>query len=119
MTEITQYLPDIQGKELFMIEHTVQGMSESQKRYFAAMYSERRREPMVVLVLGLLGFAGIGGINRFYVGQTGMGILYLLTGGLFLIGTILDIFKYRELAYEYNEEKALDVAMTVKKADGF
>ena len=119
MTEITQYLPNVQGKELFMIEHTVQGMSEGQKRHFAAMYSERRREPAVVLVLGLLGFVGIAGINRLYVGKIGSGILYFLTSGILLIGTILDIFKYRDLAYDYNEEKALDIAMMVKKADGF
>ncbi len=119
MNDITQYLPGVQGKELFMLEHTMEGMTENQKRHFAAIYAERRRDPNVVLGLGLLGFAGIAGINRFYIGQTGKGILYFLTGGLCLIGTILDIFKYRELAYEYNEEKALDIAMMVRKSESF
>jgi TM2 domain-containing membrane protein YozV len=119
MSDITSYIPGVQGKELFMLEHTMGGMTEDQKRHFAAMYGERRRDPNIVMGLGLLGFAGIAGVNRFYVGQIGKGILYFLTGGLCLIGTVLDIFKYRDLAYEYNEEKALDVAMMVKRADSF
>ncbi|HYF03882.1 MAG TPA: TM2 domain-containing protein [Patescibacteria group bacterium] len=119
MSNITSYLPNVEGRELFMLEHTTATMTESQRRYFAAIYGEQRKEPMMVLGLGLLGFMGFGGINRFYVKKIGSGILYFLTGGLFFIGTILDIFKYRDLAYQYNEEKALDIAMAVKKADNF
>ena len=36
-------------------------------------------------------FLGGLGIHRFYVGKIGTGILYLLTGGLFGIGWIVDI----------------------------
>jgi TM2 domain-containing membrane protein YozV len=30
------------------------------------------------------------GAHKFYEGKTGMGILYILTGGLFYIGVIVD-----------------------------
>lgn len=36
-------------------------------------------------------FLGIVGAHKFYEGKTGMGILYLFTGGLFGIGWIIDL----------------------------
>ncbi len=44
---------------------------------------------LVTLLLSI--FLGVFGIHRFYVGKTGTGILYLLTGGLLGIGVIYDI----------------------------
>ncbi len=38
----------------------------------------------------LLTFLGVLGIHRFYLGKILTGILYLLTGGLFLVGIIYD-----------------------------
>ena len=42
---------------------------------------------MLVLVLVL----GVVGGHRFYAGKVGTGILFLFTGGFFLIGWIIDI----------------------------
>ena len=48
-----------------------------------------RKSKMVALLLCI--FLGGLGIHRFYVGKVGAGILYLLTGGIFGIGWIVDI----------------------------
>lgn len=41
-------------------------------------------------LLWLPSFLGVAGLHRLYMGKIGTGILYLLTGGLFGIGTIYD-----------------------------
>jgi TM2 domain-containing membrane protein YozV len=40
----------------------------------------------------LLTFLGIFGIHRFYLGKWLSGILYLLTGGIFLVGIVYDFW---------------------------
>jgi len=38
----------------------------------------------------LLTFFGVFGIHRFYMGKWGTGLIYLFTGGLFLVGWLYD-----------------------------
>ncbi len=47
------------------------------------------RDKTVALLLCL--FLGVIGAHKFYEGKMGMGILYLLTGGLFGIGWFIDL----------------------------
>ena len=54
----------------------------------------------------LLTFLGVFGIHRFYMGKVLTGILYLLTGGFFLIGIIYDYWTLNEQLSQVNREGA-------------
>ena len=103
-------------EEMDMLQTHIEQLKSDESAYkqFYLNYSNRRREPSVVLICALIGFAGVSGIQRFITGQIGMGILYFLTGGLCLIGTILDIINHKKLALEYNTKMA-DEAMMIMR----
>lgn len=113
MNRITQYVPDASGEEFFYLEKLTERMDERQMQNFGAMYRARRRETQNVLIFTILGFFVIAGIQRFYLGQIGMGVLYLLTGGLCLVGTIIDLINHKDMTWEYNKKIAEEVVRMV------
>jgi len=114
MTNFFQYLPELQGRELVYVQGLTKDYTESQMMNFANIYRSRRRDPQIILLTTLLGFVAVAGVQRFLINQIGMGLLYLFTGGLCLIGTIIDLINYQELAMEYNMRMANEAAMLVK-----
>lgn len=50
----------------------------------------------------LLVFFGIFGIHRFYLGKWITGIIYLLTGGFFLVGLLYDFWTLNDQISEVN-----------------
>nr|WP_281177130.1 TM2 domain-containing protein [Marinobacterium profundum] len=52
----------------------------------------------------LLTFLGIFGLHRFYMGKWLSGLLYLLTGGLLLIGVIYDFWTLNDQVSEINDQ---------------
>jgi TM2 domain-containing membrane protein YozV len=102
-------MPDLEPDEMSYVQTLVNPMTEDEARHFASIYRSRRREPMLVLVTTLVGFFGVAGIQRFIVGQIGLGILYFFTAGLCFVGTIIDLINYKRLAYEYNVREAQQV----------
>lgn len=109
MARMIDYLPELEGDEAAYISKMMEPMDEEKARRFSSVYRARRKDPQVVLLTAILGFFGVAGVHRFIIGHIGMGILYLLTGGLCLIGTIVDLINYRNLAFEYNRDVAREV----------
>ncbi len=49
-------------------------------------------------------FFGFLGVHRFYCGRVGTGILWFLTGGLFVVGWVIDAFLIPDMVEEANRE---------------
>lgn len=81
----------IRVMEYTNIDIDTAGMDEylGKKSGVPAGKSEKRKWIAVILCL----FFGCFGAHKFYEGKTAMGILYLFTCGLFLIGALVDFFR--------------------------
>ena len=53
----------------------------------------------------LLTFAGVFGIHRVYMGKYLTGLIYFLTGGLFLVGILYDYWTLNEQVSEANTRR--------------
>ncbi len=50
------------------------------------------KNTVVTYLLWFLGGFGVLGLHRFYLGRWVTGLIWFLTGGLFLVGAIIDLF---------------------------
>jgi TM2 domain-containing membrane protein YozV len=110
MANLLQLMPSIENEELMYIQVLIKDFNDSQAHQFALIYNSRRKDPQTILLLTLVGFLGVAGVQRFILDQVGMGLLYLFTVGLCFIGTIIDLINYKNLAFEYNQKVARQVA---------
>jgi TM2 domain-containing membrane protein YozV len=110
MPHITHYLPELQEPERTYIQSLIGRMSHEQLQVFASAYRQRRKDPHTVLLTAIIGLVAIPGLQRFWLGQIGVGFLYLFTWGLILIGSISDLVRYKTLALLYNQTVALEIA---------
>ncbi len=109
MANILYLMPELNPDEMTFIQSLVKDMSEQEAQQFVNIFRARRKDPQMVLIATLIGFLGLAGLQRFLLGQIGMGLLYFFTGGLCLVGTIVDIINFRRLAFEYNAKEAQQV----------
>lgn len=77
-----------------------QKLADADETKFALVSSVEFKDPTTILLVSI--FLGTLGIDRFMLGETGMGILKLLTGGLCGILTIIDWFSVQKKAKERN-----------------
>ena len=97
-------LYDTTPEELIQIDAMTKNFSDNQLQQFVMIYRTKRKDPQTILLCCLLGLVFLAGLHRFITGQIGMGILYLFTGGLCFVGTIVDAINHKELALEYNQK---------------
>ena len=94
----SKYFPE---ESIMMLKQKFDQMDESKK---SLMYSLQFKDPVTTLILSLL--VGGLGIDRFYIGDTGLGIAKLLTCGIW---TIVDYFLIMKRTKEKNFEKLMSL----------
>ena len=111
MNKIFALLPEVESEEAIFLDSILKNYTDEQIQNFILIYRGRRKDPQVILLTALLGFLGLSGIHRLLMNQIGMGILYFFTGGLCMIGTIVDLVNHKNLAFEYNQKVARDLKL--------
>lgn len=67
------------------------------------MCASRSSLPTLCSAYALWFFLGFFGVHRFYLGRPVSGVVWLLTGGLFGIGWVIDFFLIPEFVEEHNK----------------
>jgi TM2 domain-containing membrane protein YozV len=111
---LVSLIPAVEPDELAYLQQVTSGLSDDKLKLFISIYNGKRKKAEIILICTLLGFVCCAGIQRFIIGQIGMGILYLFTGGLCLIGTIVDVINHKQLAFEFNQQMANESLALVK-----
>lgn len=107
---ILNLFPDIEAEEYHMLQGIMQKMDDNQQRNFLMIYKGRRKEKTLMLLLTIMGFFGVAGIQRFFLGDIALGIVYFFTAGLCFIGTIVDLININDLTFRYNQKQAYEAA---------
>ncbi len=89
-----------------------QGLTDQQKMIFMSQYQSEKKDRTTGLILAVL--IGKFGIDRFYTGEIGLGILKMVTLGGCLIWWVVDWFTVQNRVDEYNRRKAQEILMALK-----
>ena len=110
-------LAGITAEELSVLQQATAGLTENQQKYFYMIYSGKRKSPQDMLIFCIVGLFLVPGLQRFIIGQIGMGILYLFTVGLCFIGSIIDLVNHKQLALEFNKKIAYESFQIAKMSN--
>lgn len=94
----------------------VPGLTVQQSVWYAAEWTAARRDPTTALLWCL--FLGGIGAHRFYLKQTGLGILYLATCWTLIPACVafVELFLIRGRVARYNAARAAELAIRARTA---
>lgn len=96
-----KYLP---AEKIVYIKEKLKNVDEDK---FALLSAVEFKDPTTILLVSI--FLGVLGIDRFMLGETGMGVLKLLTGGVCGILTIVDWFTVQKKAKDINFQNLITI----------
>lgn len=82
-------------------------LSDQERMQFDVQMSGKERNPSTALILSVL-LGGVG-VDRFYVGDVGLGVLKLFTFGGFFIWWVIDLFLISNAARRRNVKTAQEI----------
>ncbi len=104
--KVSMYLMANQDKfpaeKIMYLKEKLEAMDDS--KYMMLTTIELKNPTTIIIISVLLGSLGV---DRFMLGDTGMGVLKLLTGGCCGILTIIDWFSVSKKAKEINFNKVM------------
>ena len=95
---------DIEIAQVAIIKKT---LSNDERLQFDMQFGGQRKNPTTALIIGL--FFGLAGIDRFYIGHTGLGIGKLITVGGIGFWTVIDWFLIKGAARRSNIQLAQEI----------
>ncbi len=66
----------------------------------AMMHPDARKKDTALILAAIALFVGVFGLHKFYLRQTGMGVLYLFTFGLCGIGQLIDVIQLATMSQQ-------------------
>ncbi len=95
--------------------HLMDGMTSEQRLLFQSQYLAAKKDRTVGLLLTLF-LGGVGG-HRFYLGQVGLGVAYLVFCWTLIPGIIalVELFLIGKRVDGYNERQATEIAAQVTR----
>jgi hypothetical protein len=90
----------------------IQDFTDQQKMLFVSQFDSVKKDPGTVLILSVL--FGVWGVDRFLLGDTGMGLLKLFTFGGCGIWAMIDWFTTKGRANDFNRMRAMEIVQSIK-----
>lgn len=84
----------------FHLNQIQNALSNVDENKFQMALAADYKDPSTMLIISIL--VGSLGVDRFMLGQTGLGVAKLLTAGGCGIWTIIDWFKIQDMSKDYN-----------------
>lgn len=101
----SNYFPE---DKIYLVKEKLQSIPEDKEIIVQSM---EKKDPTNMLLFSI--FLGSLGVDRFMLGDTGLGVLKLLTAGACGIWTIVDCFTVQKRAKEFNFNKLMSTLSMV------
>jgi TM2 domain-containing membrane protein YozV len=95
------------------VNQIISHLPQDEQMIFFMQYNNVKKNPTSAVLWAL--FLGGVGAHKFYMGETGLGILYLLFCWTYIPGIIafIELFTLSGKVAKYNEQKATELSMMI------